>query len=29
VDKVLREHWTEADVTRELKNSPEYRAKHQ
>ena len=28
VDKVLREHWTEADVTRELKNSPEYRSKH-
>ncbi len=29
VDKVLREHWTEADVTRDLKNSPEYRSKHQ
>lgn len=29
VDKVLRERWTEADVTRELKNSPEYRSKHQ
>lgn len=29
VDKVLREHWTEADVSRELRNSPEYRSKHQ
>jgi hypothetical protein len=29
VDKVLREHWSEADVSRELRNSPEYRAKHQ
>ena len=29
VDKVLRERWTEADVTRELRNSPEYRSKHQ
>jgi hypothetical protein len=29
VDKVLRERWTEADVTRELKNSPEYRNKRQ
>lgn len=29
VDKVLRERWTEADVTRALKNSPEYRSKHQ
>jgi len=27
VDKVLREHWTEADVSRELRNSPEYRSK--
>lgn len=29
VDKVMREHWTEADVSRELRNSPEYRSKHQ
>jgi len=29
VDKVLRENWTEADVSRELRNSPEYRSKHQ
>ena len=29
VDKVLRERWTEADVSRELRNSPEYRSKHQ
>lgn len=28
VDKVLRERWTEADVSRELRNSPEYRLKH-
>lgn len=29
VDKVLRERWTEEDVTRELKKSPEYRNKRQ
>jgi hypothetical protein len=29
VDKVLRERWTEADVVRDLRNSPEYRSKHQ
>ena len=29
VDRVLRENWTEADVSRELRNSPEYRSKHQ
>jgi hypothetical protein len=28
VDKVLRERWNEADVSRELRNSPEYRIKH-
>jgi outer membrane lipoprotein SlyB len=27
VDKVLREGWTEADVSREIRNSPEYRNK--
>jgi hypothetical protein len=27
VDKVLRDHWTQADVERELRNSPEYRRK--
>jgi hypothetical protein len=25
VDKVFREHWTQQDVERELRNSPEYR----
>ena len=29
VDKVLRENWTEADVSRELRKSPEYRRIHQ
>ena len=28
VQKVLREGWSEADVVRELRNSPEYRSKH-
>jgi len=28
VDKVLRDHWTEEDVSRELRKSPEYRNKH-
>jgi len=28
VDKVLRDHWSEQDVARELRNSPEYRNKH-
>lgn len=28
VDKVLREHWNEADVARELRHSDEYRSKH-
>ena len=28
VDKVLRERWTEADVSRELRNSPEFRSKY-
>jgi hypothetical protein len=28
VDKVLRDHWTEQDVARELRKSPEYRDKH-
>ena len=28
IDKVMREHWTEADVSRELRNSPEYKSKH-
>lgn len=27
VDKVLREHWTEQDVARELRKSPEYKGK--
>jgi hypothetical protein len=27
VDKVLRDHWTEQDVSRELRKSPEYRNK--
>jgi Peptidase inhibitor family I36 len=27
VDKVMREHWTQADVERELRKSPEYRNK--
>ncbi len=27
-DKVLREGWTEADVAKALRNSPEYRSKH-
>jgi hypothetical protein len=27
VDKVLRDHWTEQDVARELRKSPEYRSK--
>jgi len=27
VEKVLRERWTEADVVRDLRNSPEYRAR--
>jgi hypothetical protein len=27
VDKVLREHWTEQDVARELRKSPEYKSK--
>lgn len=27
VDKILRENWTEADVVRELRNSPEFRNK--
>jgi hypothetical protein len=27
VDKVLRQHWTQADVEKELKKSPEYRNK--
>lgn len=28
VQKVLREHWNEADVARELRHSEEYRSKH-
>lgn len=28
VDRVLRDHWSEADVARELRNSDEYRSKH-
>lgn len=28
VGKVLREHWTEEDVSKELRNSHEYRTKH-
>jgi hypothetical protein len=28
VDKVLRDKWTQRDVERELRNSPEYRSKH-
>jgi hypothetical protein len=28
VDKVMRDHWTEQDVARELRKSPEYRSKH-
>ena len=28
VDRVLRDHWTEQDVARELRNSAEYRSKH-
>jgi hypothetical protein len=28
VDKVLRDKWTQRDVERELRNSPEYRNKH-
>jgi TorA maturation chaperone TorD len=28
VDRVLRDHWSEADVARELRNSEEYRNKH-
>ena len=28
VEKVLRDHWTENDVARELKHSKEYRSKH-
>jgi TorA maturation chaperone TorD len=28
VDRVLRDHWTEQDVARELRNSDEYRNKH-
>jgi hypothetical protein len=27
VNKVMREHWTQADVERELRKSPEYRKK--
>ena len=26
--KILREHWSEADVAKALRNSPEYRSKH-
>jgi hypothetical protein len=29
VDKVMRDHWTQQDVARELRKSPEYRSKHQ
>jgi hypothetical protein len=29
VNKVLHEHWSEQDVARELRKSPEYRSKHQ
>ena len=29
VDHVLRDHWSEADVARELRNSDEYRSKRQ
>jgi hypothetical protein len=29
VNKVLHEHWSEQDVARELRKSPEYRGKHQ
>ena len=28
VDHVLRDHWSESDVARELRNSDEYRSKH-
>jgi len=28
VDKVLRDHSSEQDVARDLRNSPEYRNKH-
>lgn len=28
VDRVLRDHWTEQDVARELRNSDEYRQRH-
>jgi len=28
VDHVLRDHWSEGDVARELRNSDEYRSKH-
>jgi Peptidase inhibitor family I36 len=28
VNRVLRDHWTEQDVIRELRKSPEYRSKH-
>lgn len=28
VDKVLRDHWSQDDVERELKKSAEYRNKH-
>jgi len=28
VDKVMRDHWTQQDVARELRKSPEYRSKH-
>ena len=28
VDRVLRDHWSEQDVARELRNSDEYRSKH-
>jgi hypothetical protein len=29
VDHVLRDHWREADVARELRNSDEYRSRQQ
>jgi len=28
IDRILRDHWTEDDVARELRKSPEYRNKH-
>jgi hypothetical protein len=28
VDRVLRDKWTESDVERELRKSPEYRGRH-